>query len=738
MLSLKFAHAFVELSLNRKQYDRDVLRMQRDLAKIPGKVTIDVALNAAQFRKGMIAVRQELAKLKTYTIAVRVDRARVTADLNLIRQQAQAMQRRSFGTIPIRADLRPWRTAIKSVAFDLYRIRRFAAIPIGLSGISGAHANLNLLMAHMKAMQGLGKTKVSVGGGRGGLGGGGGGFGSGGGFLSGVGMGLGLPFATSPQMMAGQMLGGGIRGGIATAAGLQTQTAELRRVSGMGAGQAQGFKQGLFGLGTSQAGVSIDDLMEISQLGGRAGVADREGPGGLLTFTKDLAMVKNAVADMPTEELAESMVKVLNVFELGTDRVAGFGSALTAMDNVSVASARDILNITTRLSGTAQAIGMTLPQITAFSSVLKDVGLSNEVAGTAFSQVFRKMATDSANFAQQIGVDAKTFADAYRRDPMEALSMVISKFNEMKDSIEGQEFLADLGLEGARVTGGLQQLASKFDEVGKRAAIASAETGTLNALMAANALKSDTLEASYVKLKNALVELGDAMGAPMLGPATDAVRAMTGLTKAAAQGNFAMLLKSGMLGVGGNPLVQGMLGAGGGFASGLGGQMGAMQGSLEEDMLRRLFGDSVASAGKPIAAGAGALPAAKPQLVGPPNVNRDPNAGANLLAQGQNRLSNLLAAIMDTRQSLLGVGGKALGQLATGVVGEKKKERTFSSGLSGEEVGRQLQNDILNMTKDKSGEETAKNTRKANEILAELKAILQRGGQQIGAAVLGQ
>lgn len=733
MLNLKFAEAYVDLSLRTNQYDSESKRILRDLARFPGQVTINVALNAAKFRKDMIGVRAELYKVRNFQVNISVNRTGAAAAMNLVRQQAAAMQRRSFGTIPIRANLRPWRAAMKTVAFDLYRVRQFAKIPIGTSGMSGAHANINLLIQQLKTAAKLGRIKVSAsGGGRGigGFGGGMGGFGFGGQFASGLGQGLGLPYASSPGMLAGNLVGSGISGSVGTAASLQTQIAELRRVSGMSAAQAQAHKQSLFDVGTSQAGVSVNDLMEISNIGGRAGVADREGPEGLLTFTKDLALVKNAVADMPTEELAGSMMKVLNVFELGTDRVAGFGSALTAMDNVSVASARDILNITTRLSGTAQAIGLTLPQITAFSSVLKDVGLSNEVAGSSFSQIFRKMATDSENFAKQIGMDARDFADAYRRDPMEALGLVIKRFGEMKDTIEGQEFLSNLGLKGVRTAGSLQQLASKFEEVEKRAKLASDETGNLNSLMAANALKSDTLEASYAKLKNALVELADAMGTPLLEPATAWTKAMTGLVKGATHGQGGMLVQSAGIGLSNvlstlNPVLGAMTG----------GTKKSLQDSFNEAMFQMLHGND--ANGKPIGA-APALPAKKPQFVGPPRPGPDPFAAENLIFRGQQKLGAVLGAVMDTRQALFGAGARTLGVAASTLVPEKKKDQMFSSSLTGDEVGRHLQDSILNMAKDRSGEETAANTKPLAGLLGEMRDLLKAGANNIGAAVLGQ
>ncbi len=628
---------------------------------------VDLYLERKRFDSGLQSVQARLKNLpKAHTVRLDVDRMRATSSLNLFMQQ------------------------LRSANAQAKSLTKF-----GLSFSGG------------------------FGGGRGGMGGGG--------FISGLGMGMGLPFTTSPQMMAGQMLGSAVSGSVTTAAGLQSQIAELRRVTGMQAGVADAFKKSLFGTGVSQAGVSINDLMEIAQIGGRSGVADREGPAGLLTFTKDLAMVKNAVADMPTEELASSMTKVLNVFGLGTDRVAGFGSALTAMDNVSVASARDILAITTGLSGTAEAIGMTLPQTLAFASVLKDVGLTNQLAAGSFSQIFRKMASDSKGFAEEIEVDAKVFADAYRRDPMEALGMVINKFKEMGDTIKGQEFLKGLGFTGVRTAGSLQQLATKFDDVAKRAKIASSETGSLNALMVANSLKSNTLEAAWTKLKNSLVVLADTMGGSVIGRLTDVTNALTGITTALARGDWGML---------GNVFALSAFGTHGPLHDpGKGGQVQMdMRRALEDWLMTNVLGGAP-NAPAIGAGGLNALPANKAPFVGPPAPDRDKHFLENAIAEGWRRVGNAQAAIQDLRGGMVGAGMRGLARVPG--MGAEATRPTLMAGLSGEDIGRRIQEDILNMT-NKATEETAKNTRPLAGLLTEAVEILRRGAQQAQGAFLGQ
>jgi|GEM_PF-3084063 len=544
-LNLKLADAYVDLSLRTQQFDSEYAKLMSQLKSVP-TLRVGVNVDATQFRRQMVGVRAELARLQRYSIQLKLDRGSATANLGLLRQQLQALKSLGGANIPIRADLRQWNRAIVRIYLDLQRVKNAANIPIQ-TNTSGAHSNLNLLLQHLKALQAQSKftfTGTKAGWWPSGRGGGGGGGGMGGpGFTSGLWSGAGMGFAANPQMMAGEMISKTAIASAKTASEIQAKMADIQRVSGLKAPQMASVKQGVFDISTQQAGVSVDDVLDIASTGGRMGVADKGGAQGLLDFTRQVAMVKNAITDIGTEELANRMGRVLNVFELGTDRVAAFGSALTAMDNASTASASDILDITSRLAGEARAVNLTLPQVVALASVLKDVGASNEVAGTAMSQIFAKMATKSSEFAEKIGVDAKKFADAFRTDPMQALGMVIGKFKEMSDTIEGQEFLDELGLKGVRTAGTLQQLATKFDDVIKRTKIASEETGTLNALIAANNLKSDLAEASFQKFKNAATELADTIGQFLLPALTSTTQGLTGILKAASSGNWEIIRK---------------------------------------------------------------------------------------------------------------------------------------------------------------------------------------------------
>jgi TP901 family phage tail tape measure protein len=357
--------------------------------------------------------------------------------------------------------------------------------------------------------------------------------------LTGIGQGLGLPFATSPAMMAGQLIGSTLRDAVGTAIQMESQFIDLQRVSGKTAENVGDFKNSLFEIASKQPGASIQDLIEISSTGAKMGITDKEGMEGLETFTVAMAKVRNVVSGIGTEQLANDTARMLNLFGKGTDYVESFGSALVRMDNVSTSSAADILDISKSLSGTFASLNMTIPQVMAFSSVISDVGLTNQQGASSFSQILRMMASQSEKFAEAIEMPVEQFQQAIRTNAMDALGMLIAKFREINevDPIKAQEFISELGFRGVKTAGALQQLSSMFEDVQKRTAMAVEEEETLGSLLAGTALKADTTANQILKMQNAFVELGDAIGKHLLGPiselakgAADATRAMINMT----------------------------------------------------------------------------------------------------------------------------------------------------------------------------------------------------------------
>jgi TP901 family phage tail tape measure protein len=439
--------------------------------------------------------------------------------------------------VDISVNRAPFNTGLASVIADLGRLRGMGMITLGLDR-GAATASLGLLRQQLDALRKDATINVTVRqrvvgtGGRdlgGGAGGGGGGMGLGAAGSMGMGLmqGLGVAgFAMNPAMMAGAMIGGGLKDAVGTAMDLEQTFVGLQRVSGESAANVEKFKRSIFDIGKTQAGVSIKDLTDISMAGAKAGITDKEGLAGLETFTRGMAKVRNSIQGMGTEQLANDMTRMLNLFGKGTDYVESFGSVLARMDNVSTSSASDILDMSKSLSGTFASLGMGIPQVMAFSSVLADVGLTNQQGASSFSQILRMLASQSEKMATLIGVPIDVFQEKIRTDAMGALGMLIARFKEINevDPIKAQEFLVSLGFRGVKTAGALQQLSSMFDQVKERTTMAIEEESSLGSLIAANALSSTTATANLQKLRNAFEELGDSIGSKVVGPLTEVAR----------------------------------------------------------------------------------------------------------------------------------------------------------------------------------------------------------------------
>jgi TP901 family phage tail tape measure protein len=418
--------------------------------------------------------------------------------------------------VDVRADL-------SHLAADLSRARSMLG-SLGGGGFSGA---VSQGVARGMA-QGMTQGARAGGGGGGGFGGLGASLAVAGEGATGLAQGLGVAgLAFSPMQMAGQVLGSQLRGAVSTAMDLESTFVGLRQVTGESAENVGRFKQTVFEIAKSQAGVSVADVAGIAMAGAKAGITDKEGIAGLETFTRSMAKVKNAMGGgegLSTEQLTEDMTRMMYLFGKSTDYIESMGSALVRMANVSTASAGSIAQMTKALSGTTASLGSNIPETMAFASVMADAGLTAQQGASSFSQIFRLMASKGETFAGAAGVPIEQWTQLMNTGQlMTALKLLTDKFHEIQevDPTKAQEWIAELGFRGVRTAGAFQQVATLMDKVAERVAMAKEEETTLGALTAANELRSTTAISNIQKLTNAYTELGDAIGGKVIGPLTE-------------------------------------------------------------------------------------------------------------------------------------------------------------------------------------------------------------------------
>jgi hypothetical protein len=370
------------------------------------------------------------------------------------------------------------------------------------------------------------------------------------------------------------------------------------------------------------------------------------------------------------------------------------------------------------------------------------------------------MATDMDDFARVAGVDAKAFADAYRKGPMDALAMLMKSLSETKDVVELQEKLKELGLVGVRTSGAVLQLGQVFERVAGMSKQAGDEFTSLNALLAADAIKGDTAAAALGKLGNVMTEMRDDVGQFALPAIKQLTSELLTLKHAIDSGSDAMagfrMVGKNLAGITGNnagahALVSWL------FPEPANGAAPAAAPALPKRAdLKNFTGPTMKEltsytpdrmiGGAPEGWTNKDGSASKSMPGGMGGVIWDKATGADARSAGRDGRAMDLGSLAGRAMQGLGQNAAAAGGIG-GILASSLKSmlpslaeslkpiaRTSASvGLSGSDFGRQQQQDILNG----AAKETAKSTATAAEHLGNMLQLMQRAKGNAVNALLG-
>lgn len=340
---------------------------------------------------------------------------------------------------------------------------------------------------------------------------------------SGLLSGLGVAAATGGLAAVGV----GMAKAITTAADLESAYGQIRKTTGLTGDEMERLKGKLQGLSTTMAGVSVESINEVGAMAGRLGI---QGVEGIAEFTKSIAMITIALDDIPAEEAASSIARILNVFQLGPEATMSFASALNKLDDSSTATGRDILDVSRQIAGAASTLGMSPQKVLALSAALKDAGINNEVAGTAFSQILGKMAKDSASFAKVAGVSADQFATALKGDPLEAIQLLMAGLAKL-DAPGQFRAISSLGIDGERGTQALLQLSKVMGKLSGYVTTANEEWKTHASIQAEVKIKSEETWSQLTRLTNSVKLTAGSIGSVLLPQIKELIGGLTSVSE---------------------------------------------------------------------------------------------------------------------------------------------------------------------------------------------------------------
>ncbi len=249
---------------------------------------------------------------------------------------------------------------------------------------------------------------------------------------------------------------------------LEEKTLNIAKTTGLAGKELEDFTSSLNKLNQDVRGMQLDSLYEISAIAGQLGI---KGKDNLLAFTQSVQRIAKT-SKLTAEQAGEGFAKLANSLQEPIKNIEKLTSTFTILASSTTASEDKLLDFTQRLAGAGKTLGLTSAQIAGIGATLNDVGLSAEVAGTAMSQVFQKILTDTDKLINTLHLDAKSFKEAIQNEPVKAVEMLLQALGRLDKQARIQA-LKDLQMSGSGLSSTLLKLSANTDKLTKNINIAT-------------------------------------------------------------------------------------------------------------------------------------------------------------------------------------------------------------------------------------------------------------------------
>ncbi|XWX34328.1 tail length tape measure protein [Staphylococcus phage PG-2021_4] len=200
----------------------------------------------------------------------------------------------------------------------------------------------------------------------------------------------------------------------------------------------------------------------------------------------------------------------------------------------------EISNFMLRLSGTGTTVGLAEKDIVALSAAMAGVGINAEAGGSAMSKVMSKINTavmsggkQLQGFADVAGISGKEFAETWKNDPYEAITLFEKGVKKAVDQGENhKELLGDLGIKELRETDTVLRLANGNKQLADAREHANKGWKEGTALSDEATERYKTLGSQIQLFKNELFALGRSIGSAVAPALVAMMKALTPVMRA--------------------------------------------------------------------------------------------------------------------------------------------------------------------------------------------------------------
>lgn len=325
---------------------------------------------------------------------------------------------------------------------------------------------------------------------------------------------------------------------VAAAVNIDTSMTNVKKTVDGTADQYDKLKEKAIEFSKTNA-VGADQILDIQALGAQLGFSIEElDEFGRIVSGLDIA------TNMDADTAATEMAQFANITKMSHDEISNYGSAIVGLGNNFATTESDISSMAMRIAAAGTQVGMSQADILGLATALSSMGVEAEAGGTAISTIMAQIDKDIATNADSVetwastaGMSAQDFADAWRSDPVDALSALLTNMESATE--EGGNMsvmLQELGIDSIRQTDIMKRLGGNSELVADAVAKSNEEWGKNTALQKEVDNRNESLAAKFEMLKNRVVAVANDVGGPLADALLDVIDSAEPLIQMIADG----------------------------------------------------------------------------------------------------------------------------------------------------------------------------------------------------------
>lgn len=263
---------------------------------------------------------------------------------------------------------------------------------------------------------------------------------------------------------------------------------------------------------------TYQEIAKVAEVAGQLGVKK----GSITEFTETMIRLGESTV-LSAEDAAMGIQRIMNVMGTASGDVDRFGATLVDLGNNFSTNEDEILEMTQRLSGMANQMGMSEADAMALATAMSSVGIKSEMGGSAMSRTMVKMnkslqqgGESAKKWADLMGVSVQDAAKLMEEDAYGALIKMLKGMEKAQDGGKNLDtILGELGITELRQVDTLKRLVGATDQVSEAQKVANGAWKDNSALLQESNKRFETfasqVEMAWNRIKNIFANMGAAL-----------------------------------------------------------------------------------------------------------------------------------------------------------------------------------------------------------------------------------